>query len=74
MYQGIIWNILGVMFTNHDYWKVQRRFALFHLRNLGFGKKSHESIIHEELCEVIQEFKSHNEKPFSVQVRTTTQL
>ncbi|XP_069161652.1 methyl farnesoate epoxidase isoform X1 [Procambarus clarkii] len=45
----------GVMFTQHDLWKEQRRFTLHHLRNLGVGKRSHQTIIHEEAQDLISE-------------------
>ncbi|XP_042885578.1 methyl farnesoate epoxidase-like [Penaeus japonicus] len=45
----------GVMFVEGDFWKEQRRFSLHHFRNLGFGKRSHESVIHEEARELIDE-------------------
>ncbi|KAK8744986.1 hypothetical protein OTU49_000388, partial [Cherax quadricarinatus] len=46
---------LGVMFTQKDYWKEQRRFTLHHLRNLGIGRRSHEAVIHEEAQDLISE-------------------
>ncbi|XP_037775115.1 methyl farnesoate epoxidase-like [Penaeus monodon] len=45
----------GVMFVEGEFWKEQRRFSLHHFRNLGFGKRSHESVIHEEAKELIDE-------------------
>ncbi|XP_063611949.1 methyl farnesoate epoxidase-like [Penaeus indicus] len=45
----------GVMFVEGEFWKEQRRFSLHHFRNLGFGKRSHESVIHEEARELIDE-------------------
>lgn len=47
--------MLGVMFVEGEFWKEQRRFSLHHFRNLGFGKRSHESVIHEEAKELIDE-------------------
>ncbi|XP_046394610.1 methyl farnesoate epoxidase-like [Ischnura elegans] len=40
---------LGIAFSSGDSWRMQRRFTLHHLRNLGFGKRSLEGIAHEEL-------------------------
>ncbi|KAK7085879.1 hypothetical protein SK128_006582 [Halocaridina rubra] len=51
----------GVMFTEGELWKEQRRFTLHHLRNLGFGKRSHETVIHEEASELINEIENANE-------------
>ncbi|KAK5638646.1 hypothetical protein RI129_012941 [Pyrocoelia pectoralis] len=31
--------LLGIVFTDGDYWKEQRRFALRHLRDFGFGRR-----------------------------------
>nr|XP_045612751.1 methyl farnesoate epoxidase-like [Procambarus clarkii] len=50
----------GVMFVENDFWKEQRRFTLHNFRNLGFGKRSHEEIIHEEARELIQEVQEAN--------------
>ncbi|KAG8223772.1 hypothetical protein J437_LFUL001492 [Ladona fulva] len=37
---------------SYEKWKVQRRFTLRHLRDLGFGKQTLEEIVHEELLEI----------------------
>ena len=37
--------IAGIIFTNGEEWREQRRFALRHLRNFGFGKTSMEEMI-----------------------------
>ncbi|XP_069160827.1 methyl farnesoate epoxidase [Procambarus clarkii] len=50
----------GVMFVENDFWKEQRRFTLHNFRNLGFGKRSHEEIIHEEARELLQEIQEAN--------------
>ena len=56
------------MFTDDDLWKTQRRFSLHHLRNLGFGKRSLETVMKEEMQVLIKEISDLYEKPFSVQV------
>ncbi|KAG8228077.1 hypothetical protein J437_LFUL009049, partial [Ladona fulva] len=43
----------GVIFTDGEEWKEQRRFALRNLRDLGFGKRSMESMIREEALELV---------------------
>lgn len=36
------------MFNEGEFWKTQRKFAIRHLRDFGFGKKTIESVILEE--------------------------
>ncbi|XP_056269905.1 cytochrome P450 2J2-like [Pseudoliparis swirei] len=55
---------LGVIFSNGNLWKQQRRFALSTLKHFGFGKKSLEPIILEEFSYCAKEFKSHKGKAF----------
>lgn len=45
---------LGFMFVDGDFFREQRRFALRHLRDLGFGRTSAEEMIHEEIRELIR--------------------
>jgi methyl farnesoate epoxidase / farnesoate epoxidase len=45
----------GLIFNHGDDWKEQRRFTLRHLKDLGFGKKSMESIIQEEAESLVLE-------------------
>lgn len=44
----------GVIFTEGQEWQEQRRFTMRSLRDFGFGKKSLESIIQQEICELIE--------------------
>ena len=46
------------MFIDGEMWQEQRRFALRHLRDLGFGRTSSENIIHEEIHDLIEKIKS----------------
>ena len=39
-------------------WTVQRRFALKHLKDLGFGRKSLDSVMIQEVDEVIDKMLS----------------
>ncbi|XP_021945308.1 methyl farnesoate epoxidase isoform X2 [Folsomia candida] len=49
---------LGLIFGEGESWKNQRRFTLRHLRGFGFGKSSMETVIHEEISELIMRLKS----------------
>ncbi|KAF4523114.1 hypothetical protein B566_EDAN003128 [Ephemera danica] len=40
--------ILGVFFTDGPEWREQRRFSLRNLRDFGYGRRSMETLIHEE--------------------------
>ena len=39
-------------------WQVQRRFALRHLRDLGFGKTWAEDMIHEEINDLVEDIEA----------------
>ncbi len=47
----------------------QRRFILKNLRDFGFGKKSMEGLVHEEIQELIEGFKKDVGKPITTQNR-----
>nr|CAD7407115.1 unnamed protein product [Timema poppensis] len=49
---------LGVFFSDGHFWVEQRRFTLRHLREFGFGKKSMESVMHQEVDELSAHLKS----------------
>ncbi|TMS20806.1 Cytochrome P450 2J1 [Larimichthys crocea] len=55
---------LGIIFSNGHIWKQQRRFALSTLRYFGFGKKSLEPVILEEVTHCANIFRSFKGKPF----------
>jgi cytochrome P450 len=44
----------GLIGSNGKTWREQRRFALRHLKDFGFGKSSMEELIQDELKELIQ--------------------
>ncbi|KAJ8882485.1 hypothetical protein PR048_014296 [Dryococelus australis] len=44
----------GVVFSDGPFWVEQRRFALRHLRDFGFGKTSMDNIMHEEVQELFK--------------------
>ncbi|XP_074524640.1 cytochrome P450 2J2-like [Halichoeres trimaculatus] len=56
---------LGVIFTSGDMWKQQRRFALSTLKQFGFGKKSLEPVILDELIHCSKDFLHFKGKPFN---------
>ena len=51
---------LGVITTEGQVWAQQRRFALKHLRDLGFGKKSLDSVMIEEADQLIDNLLARN--------------
>ncbi|XP_072245748.1 cytochrome P450 2J2-like [Leuresthes tenuis] len=56
---------LGVIMSNGNFWKQQRRFAISTFRYFGFGKKSLESVILNEFIHCAEEFRGYKGKPFS---------
>nr|QST15063.1 CYP370A1 protein [Diaphanosoma celebensis] len=52
---------LGMMFTDGDFWRRQRRFTLRHLRDFGFGKSSMEHVMKEEIDEALAEIRTRSE-------------
>ena len=51
--RGINGRTLGIIDTEGSTWVEQRRFALKHLRDLGFGRKALDSVMNEEADQVI---------------------
>nr|CAI5855416.1 unnamed protein product [Callosobruchus analis] len=47
---------LGIVFSDGQFWKKQRKFSLQHLRSFGFGRKEMEEMIQDETRSLIQIF------------------
>nr|XP_020731161.1 cytochrome P450 2J2-like [Odocoileus virginianus texanus] len=62
--QKRIFNNKGLIRSNGQVWKEQRRFALMTLRNFGLGRKSLEERIQEEITYLIQAIGEENAQPF----------
>ncbi|CAG7836820.1 unnamed protein product [Allacma fusca] len=59
----------GLLLSEGRPWQEQRRFTLKTLRDFGFGKKSMEALIMEEVNELINGFKKEVGKPIVTQNR-----
>jgi len=49
---------LGLMFVDGELWQEQRRFTLRHLRDLGFGRTSSESLFEEEIHHLLEDLRT----------------
>ncbi|XP_061173512.1 cytochrome P450 2C28-like [Saccostrea echinata] len=62
---------LSVILSSGEFWKEQRTLSLNALREFGFGKRSMESKILEEVDVFVHEVQSTNGQPFNMQVLIT---
>ena len=58
-YTCALLNILGITFTDGDFWFVQRNFLVRHLREFGFGKSTMEEMIKEQLYGILSILKTN---------------
>lgn len=58
----------GIIFQDGIKWKIQKRFTLHHFRNLGFGRKTHESVVLEEAQSLADEIEALGSTPFNMEV------
>ena len=57
----------GLIGAQGDEHKEQRRFALRHLRDFGFGKSSMEEIINEEIRDLFDEIRKNADSNNEIQ-------
>ncbi|XP_048738008.1 cytochrome P450 2B5-like [Ostrea edulis] len=66
-----IFKYKGITFTSGEFWREHRTFSLHALREFGFGKRSLESKIMEEVGVLVQELQSQNGRPLSIRTLMT---
>ena len=63
------YNIPGILQAEGRIWTEQRRFALKTLRDFGFGRKGMESLILDEVKELVEWIGKQNGKPLNLHRR-----
>ncbi|XP_021357311.1 cytochrome P450 2J6-like isoform X2 [Mizuhopecten yessoensis] len=61
----------GIGFASGDHWKQTRTFSLSTLRNFGFGKKSLESRVQEEIGAYLDIIEEQNGQSYNIKEMTT---
>ncbi|CAG9835981.1 unnamed protein product [Diabrotica balteata] len=56
----------GVVGTDGDLWKIQRHFVVTHLKSLGFGFKSMDTMVREELADIMTILKQHKNEELKI--------
>uniref|UniRef100_A0A8C5STI4 Uncharacterized protein n=1 Tax=Laticauda laticaudata TaxID=8630 RepID=A0A8C5STI4_LATLA len=64
----------GIIFSNGQNWKQQRRFGLNTMRKLGLGKKGMENRIEEEAHRLVKIFARAKEQPLDPSLSVTTAI
>ncbi|XP_070609860.1 cytochrome P450 2J4-like [Erythrolamprus reginae] len=64
----------GIIFSNGQNWKQQRRFGLITMRKLGLGKKGMENRIEEEAHRLVKIFARAKEQPLDPSLPVTTAI
>ncbi len=56
----------GVILSNGNYWRQQRRYVLKNLKDFGFGKSSMEDSLNEDVQKLLEHFKPQVGQPLSL--------
>ncbi|XP_069130182.1 cytochrome P450 2E1-like [Argopecten irradians] len=69
--QNNVFQNKGIVFSSGSSWKDTRTFSLSSLRNFGFGKRSLESRIQEEITVYLEIIEKQNGQPYDMKTITT---
>lgn len=61
-----IFSFAGVMLVDGDFWMIQKRFMVHHLRELGYGKKNMEDLVQNEVRILLTDMKCQIEERGSI--------
>ncbi|XP_057651547.1 probable cytochrome P450 305a1 isoform X1 [Diorhabda carinulata] len=56
----------GIVGTDGEHWKIQRHFVVTHLRSLGFGLKTMDDMVREEVTELLSILKQSKENEIKI--------